>query len=213
MAGVKSGRTYSSQVRDEQAARTRVRIVQAADELFRERGYAATTMRDIAQRAGVARDTVHSVFGNKVALIPAIVDLRLVPDESVPNVADTAAGQAVMDETDPHRQLELFAGFITKLNVGLRPVFEIMRSAAASEPGVAEMITTLERNRLRNMQRYAGWFAARGPLRLSPRKAAETIFAIVSPDVGRVLCDELGYSQKQHAAWVADMLTRALLPD
>src|SRR5262245_46819574 len=109
MSDVKTSRSYSSPVRDEQAARTRTRIVHAADELFRERGYARATMKDIAERAGVARDTVHTVFGTKAALIPAIVDLRLVPDESVLNVADTAEGRAVMNEPDPVRQLELFA--------------------------------------------------------------------------------------------------------
>jgi len=63
------------------------------------------------------------------------------------------------------------------------------------------------------MQRYARWFAARGPLRMSTKRAGETIFAIVSPDVGRLLCDELGWTQKQHAHWVADTLQRTLLPD
>src|SRR5689334_9582893 len=130
MGDVKTSRTYSSAVRDEQAARTRTRIVQAADDLFREKGYAKATMKDIAERAGVARDTVHAVFGTKAALIPAMVDLRLVPDESVANVAESPEGRAVMNETDPVRQLELFAAFITKLNVALRPVFDVMRSAA-----------------------------------------------------------------------------------
>ena len=60
------------------------------------------------------------------------------------------------------------------------------------------------------MQLYARWFAARGPLADERRRAGETIFAIVSPDVGRLLCDELGWSRKQHAAWVADMLKRGL---
>ena len=41
-------RKYSSAVRDEQAARTRARILDAASELFLERGYARTTMKDIA---------------------------------------------------------------------------------------------------------------------------------------------------------------------
>src|SRR5436190_7543723 len=122
MADVKGTRSYSSVVRDEQARRTRARIVHAADELFREKGYARATMKDIAERAGVARDTVHAVFGTKAALIPAMVDLRLVPDESVANVAESPEGQAVMNETDPVRQLELFAEFITRLNVELRPV-------------------------------------------------------------------------------------------
>nr|WP_228501746.1 TetR/AcrR family transcriptional regulator [Nocardioides agariphilus] len=192
---------------------TRTRIVQAADELFRERGYARATMKDIAERAGVARDTVHSVFGNKAALIPAIVDLRLVPDESVLNVADTPEARAVMNEPDPARQLELFADFMTKLNVALRPVFEVMRGAAASEPAVAEKLVILEKSRMANMRRYVGWFAERGPLRVSTDSAAETLFTILSPDVGRLLCDELGWSRKRHAAWVADVLKRTLLAD
>jgi AcrR family transcriptional regulator len=212
MTGVKASRSYSSTVRDEQARRTRVRIVQAADALFREKGYAKATMMDIAERAGVARDTVHAVFGTKVALIPAMVDLRLVPDESVSNVAESAEAMAVMNETDPVRQLELFAEFITQINVVLRPVFEVMRGAAPSEPAVASTLANLEKNRMRNMRLYASWFAARGPLRMSEEAAAETIFTIVSPDVGRLLCEELGWSRKRHAAWVSDVLKRTLLP-
>lgn len=170
-------------------------------------------MKDIAARAGVARDTVHAVFGNKARLIPAIIDLRLVPDESVLNVADSPQDRAVMNETDPARQIELFADFITRLNVVLRPVLPIVRAAAPGEPEVAKTLRMLERNRMKNMRLYANWFAARGPLRMSTAKAADTIFAIVSPDVGHLLCDELGWSQRRHAAWVADVLKRTLLPD
>lgn len=213
MSDVKTSRSYSSAVRDEQARRTRARIVQAADELFCEKGYTRATMKEIAERAGVARDTVHAVFGNKAALIPAMVDLRLVPDESVANVAEGPEGQAVMNETDPVRQLELFAEFITKLNVVLRPVFAVMRSAAPSEPAVAETLALLERNRMRNMKLYTSWFAARGPLRVSEEEAANTLFAIASPDVGHLLCEELGWTRKKHAAWIASMLERTLLPD
>jgi AcrR family transcriptional regulator len=210
---VKASRPYTSTLRDEQAARTRVRIVHAADEVFREKGYAGATMKDVASRAGVARDTVHAVFGSKAALILAMVDLRLVPDESVPNVADSPEGRAVRDESDPARQIELFADFITRINVVMRPVMEVVRSAAPSEPAVADVLATIERGRMRNMRRYARWFAARGPLRVSESEAAETLFAVVSPDVGRLLCDERGWSRKRHAAWVADTLKRALLPD
>lgn len=213
MAAVKTSRPYSSAVRDEQARRTRALIVQAADELFCEKGYAKATMKQIAERAGVARDTVHAVFGTKAALIPAMVDLRLVPDESVANVAEGPEGRAVMNETDPVQQLELFAEFITKLNAVLRPVFMVMRGAAPSEPAVAEALQQLEQNRMRNMRLYASWFAARGPLRISEEEAANTLFAVVSPDVGQLLCDELDWSRQRHAAWIADMLTRALLPD
>src|ERR1700704_1442463 len=125
MVDVKGPRKYSSAVRDEQAARTRSRIVDAPAALFLERGYARTTMQDIADRAGVARDTVHAVFGAKARVLTALIDVRLVPDGSFASVTLTPDAQAVKEELDQRQQIELFANFITRLSTQLRPVFEI----------------------------------------------------------------------------------------
>jgi AcrR family transcriptional regulator len=208
---VKGSRKYSSAVRDEQAARTRARILDAASELFLERGYARTTMKDIADLAGVARDTVHAVFGSKARVLTALIDLRLVPDGSVANVTQRADAQAVRDEVDQRRQIELFAKFITVLSIQLRPVFEILRTASAVEPEMANVFEEMDRFRMDNMQIYAKWIAARGPLRVSTKRAGEIIWALASPDVGRMLCDELGWTQTQHATWLSDTLIRTLL--
>ena len=212
MAEVKR-RPYASPLRDEQAAGTRARILAAADELFLEHGYARTTVQAIAERAGVARDTVHAVFGSKARVLTALIDQRLVPDSSVPNVTQVPEAQAVKDETDPRRQIELFAHWITAMSTRLRPVFEILRTASAVEPEMADVFAEMDRFRLANMQTYAKWFAARGPLRVPTKRAAEIIWTLASPDVARMLCDELGWSQEQHARWLADTLTRSLLPD
>ena len=213
MAAVKGTRGYSSPVRDEQAARTRERILDAAAELFLERGYGRTTMKDIADLAGVARDTVHAVFGGKPRVLTALIDARLVPDGSVPNVTQIPEAQAVRDETDQRRQLELFGTHIAKLSTRIRPVFEILRTASAVEPEMAEVFGEMDRARMRNMVVAARWIAARGPLRVSTRRASEIIWAIASPDVARMLCDELGWTETQHARWIADTLIRTLLPD
>jgi len=210
---VKGNRKYSSAVRDEQAARTRGRILDAASELFLERGYARTTMKDIADLAGVARDTVHAVFGSKARVLTALIDLRLVPDGSVANVTQRADAQAVRDEVDQRRQIELFAKFITVLSIQLRPVFEILRTASAVESEMANVFEEMDRFRMNNMQIYARWIAARGPLRVSTKRAGEIIWALASPDVGRMLCDELGWTQTQHATWLSDTLIRTLLPE
>jgi AcrR family transcriptional regulator len=211
MVEVKGRRKYSSAVRDEQAARTRSRILDAAAELFLERGYARTTMQDIADRAGVARDTVHAVFGVKARVLTALIDVRLVPDGSVASVTLTPDAQAVKDEPDQRKQIELFANFITRLSTQLRPVFEILRTASAVEPEMASVFEEMDRFRMSNMQTYAKWIAARGPLRVSTKRAGEIIWVLASPDVGRMLCDELGWTQTQHARWLADNLTRTLL--
>ena len=53
-------RRYDASRRRQAAARTRTAILEAARQLFSERGYAATPMTAIADRAGVALDTVYA---------------------------------------------------------------------------------------------------------------------------------------------------------
>jgi hypothetical protein len=71
----------------------------------------------------------------------------------------------------------------------------------------------MDRFRLINMRTYARWIAARGPLRVSTRRAGEMIWAVASQDVARMFCDEIGWTESQHARWLADTLVRTLLPD
>ncbi len=213
MVEVKDKRKYSSAVREEQAARTRTRILDAASELFLDRGYARTTMKDIAAQADVARDTVHAIFGSKARVLTALIDLRLVPDGTVTNVTQRPDAQAIKDEVDQREQIELFARFIAGISTELRPVFEILRTASAVEPEMAKVFEEMDRYRMDNMRTYARWIAARGPLRVSTRRAGEIIWALASPDVGRLLCDEIGWTESQHARWISDTLIRTLLPD
>ena len=213
MVEVKDKRKYSSAVREEQAARTRTRILDAAAELFLERGYARTTMKDIAVQADVARDTVHAIFGSKARVLTALIDHRLVPDGSVTNVTQLPEALAIKDEVDQRKQIELFAKFIAGISTELRPVFEILRTASAVEPEMAKVFEEMDQFRMNNMQTYASWIAARGPLRVSTRQAGEIIWALASLDVARMLCDELGWTESQHARWLSDTLIRTLLPD
>lgn len=211
MAEVKT-RKYSSVVRNEQAARTRARILEAAADLFLERGYARTTMKEIADGAGVARDTVHAVFGTKATVLTSLIDLRLVPDQSVANITQRPELQAIKDEHDQRQQIALFADFITRLSTQVRPVFEILRTASAVEPEMAKVFQEMDRYRMKNMRTYARWIAARGPLRVSTRRAGDILWTLAGHDVGRMLCEELGWTQQQHAEWLADTLIRTLLP-
>jgi AcrR family transcriptional regulator len=210
---VKRKRAYSSVVRREQAAQTRARILDAAADLFLAEGYARTTIRAIAELACVAPDTVYATFGSKARVLTAVIDRRLVPDDSVANVTERPEAQAVRAERDQRHQLELFAEFITAISSDLRPGFEILRTASAVEPEMAAVFKEMDEFRLQNMYRYAEWVAARGPLRVDTRRAGEIMWAFASPDVGRMLCDELGWTQAQHADWLADALIRTLLPD
>lgn len=58
---------------------TRGEIVEAAREVFAERGYQGTTLREVAQRAGVDPALLHHYFGNKAGLFAAVGTLPVDP--------------------------------------------------------------------------------------------------------------------------------------
>jgi AcrR family transcriptional regulator len=180
--------------------------------LFVSEGYARTTVRAIAERAGVAQDTVYAIFGSKVNVLTAVLNVRLAPSGQA-SVMDRPESRAVRDEPDPRRQLHRFAYDMAAVSARIRPVYEVLRTAGAVEPEVGEVFADMERHRLAHMRQLAGWFARRGPLRVSRDRAAEILWVLASPDVARMLCDVRGWSQAQHAAWLETMLTCALLPE
>ena len=205
-------RRYRSEIRRQQAALTRSAIVVAAAELFVTAGYAGTTVRAIADRAEVATDTVYAIFGNKVRVLTAVIDARLAPPGTA-NVMDRPEAQAVRAEPDQRAQLARFARDIASLSTRVRPVFEVLRTAGASEPDVRSVFEEMEANRYRNMERLVTWLAERGPLRVDHDHAAAITWTLASPDVARMLCDVQDWSEDEHARWLEETLIAALLPD
>src|SRR6059058_551864 len=81
--------------RERQAQLTRGEILGAARRLFAERGYTRTSVRDIAEAAGVSAQTVYDSIGSKQALVARLNDL--IDEEA--GIAQIA--QAVSQSTDP----------------------------------------------------------------------------------------------------------------
>ena len=204
-------RPYNSPLRSEQSARTRKLIVEAAAALFIADGYARTTVRAIAAKAEVAPDTVYAVFGTKVHVLTAVLDLRLAPGGEE-NIMDTAHPLAVRDETDQRRQVHLFALDMAAISARIRPIFEVLRTASAVEPEVGGVFAEMEQQRLAHMTEVGGWLAERGPLKVDATRAGEIIWALTSPDLWRMLCDVRGWTEAEHASWLESALTSALLP-
>src|SRR5205807_7363455 len=104
---VKPKRAYNSPRRQEQAASTRSSILDAAQRLFEEHGYAATTMEAIAAEAGVALKTVYVAFETKSGLLRALWHLLLRGDEDDAAVGERSWYREVVEEPDPEQQLRL----------------------------------------------------------------------------------------------------------
>jgi AcrR family transcriptional regulator len=212
---VKPRRRYNATRRHAQAAQTRQDILDAAHQLFLERGYAWATLTVIAQAAGVVVETIYRAYGSKAELFKAVVRAAVaggagraqVPVEQRPAIA------AVIAETDPHRQLELYAATRPGIHARAGTLLRVLIGAAATDPELAELWTQIEKERLSGMGRFARLLADRGVLRpgLSAEEARDLLWTLNSLAVHDLLVRQRGWSPERYRDWLAAALARELL--
>ncbi len=208
-------RPYTSLLRAEQAASTRLRILDAARALFTDRGYPATTLGQVGHEAGVAADTVLHIFGSKKGLLSAVLDVAIGGDDAPIPVLDREAPQAMRRETDQRLQIAMFAAGMTEQLERIRPLDDILRSAAAVDPDARALREDLQLDqRRRAMRQIATWISANGELKndISIDMAADIIWTLTSPDVHRLLRQDCQWTPQQYQAWLHDGLEGSLLP-
>jgi AcrR family transcriptional regulator len=207
-------RPYASSLRAEQAAATRTRILESARTLFVEQGYPATTLTQVADAAGVAADTVLHVFGSKKGLLTAVLDVTIAGDEDDVPVLDREGPQAMRRETDQRRQIAMLARGITEQLERIRPVDDILRSAATVDPEARLLRDDLQlRQRRQAMAQVVSWIAANGHLEdnMSVGEATDIVWAMTSPEVHQLLRDRCGWDADHYQAWLHHTLESALL--
>ena len=208
-------RGYQSDLRDRQAAETRGAVLGAARELFLTHGYGATTIEQIAERAGVSKPTVFSAVGSKQAVMAALRTVALRGDDDAATVAEREPWQRVLGEPDPYRAVQLEVTHLADLWSRWAELKEVLRGAASGgEPALRELWATGEEQRLVAAQRFVSALAAKGPLRdgLGKHTAIDITWALASPEHYQALVAERGWSRARYEKWLTDTLTHALLP-
>jgi len=109
---------------------TREEILRAARDLFAASGFAATSMRAIAARAGVDPALVHHYFGTKEQVFVAAMELPFDPAERLPEVL--AGDPAQLGE----RLVRLFVSIWDEPDFRA-PMLGLLRSAMTGEQGAA----------------------------------------------------------------------------
>lgn len=208
-------RRYDSPVRRERARRTRLGIIRAAHARFLKVGYPLTTLAAVAQDAGVSVDSVYGAFGSKRGLLGAVMDVNVGGDDEPVSVLEREMPQRMRNEPDQRAQLALFATGITAELERMRPLDDVLRSAATAEPDVAAA-RDLQNNQQRHaaMRTVVGWIRARGPLRpgLDEATAADIVWTLTSPEVHHMLLQTRSWTGHRYQTWLRDILEHTLLP-
>lgn len=205
-------KSYNSPLREEQARRTRERILGAARETFRDKGYGATTLADIAKVAGVAEPTVRATFKTKPNLVEHLLRLAIRGEDTDTQLQDRAAFNEMLDATDPDTLLDRHANLATAVHNRSWDVMEIARGAASSDPAIAEIYEQRPHARRKNQRAVAKRLRELRalPHGTSVETATDLLWLYTSHELYRMLVIERKWSTERYRAWLRAATARIL---
>jgi AcrR family transcriptional regulator len=213
MPGSVNRRTYKSDLRREQAAETRRKILLSAQELFERTGYTATSMAAIASTAGVSLKTVYLAFETKSGLLRALWHLLLRGQRDSAPVAEQSWYRAVLDEPDPERQLRLNMrnSLVVKTRAGR--MLEVIRSAAPADPEIGALWARIQTEFHDNQRAIIQSIADKQALatHLDVAGATDILWALNHPDLYMLLAGERGWSPERYEQWAGDLICSQIL--
>jgi AcrR family transcriptional regulator len=211
---VKSRRSYDSPRRREQAAATRQAILQAAQLLFERQGYAATSMAEIAEEAGVALKTVYLAFETKSGVLRAVWHLLLRGDEDPAPVGERDWYREVLEEQDPERKLRLNARNSTRVKRRAAALLEVIHAAAPVDPDIGALWERIQTDFYENQRAI---FESLPASALKPgldlTRATDVLWTLNHPSVYWLLAQERGWRPEAYEKWLGDAFCAELLGD
>lgn len=211
MSATEKTRPYRSPLRDDMTRETRRRIRAAASELFTERGYVATTVDAIAERAGLSRRTVFNVFESKARLLMEVF-LAQVRGDDQPEPTQLHHRITRAREIDDPRELIAFVAEATA-DIASRAgeVWRVAQEAARVDPEVAALLDAQEDERYRSSV-LVDLLAEKGKLRTDlPRELLRRGMWLLSGPTTAFTAINAGLTPDQYRMWLTECLTGLLL--
>jgi AcrR family transcriptional regulator len=201
--------------RAEKARQTRRKIVEAARELFIERGYGVTALQDIADRAGVAVQTIYFIFGNKRTLLKELGDITIAGDDEPVATMDRPWFRDALAAGTAAEQLRGLVHGAREVLERIAPMVEVLRTAATIEPEVAALWRKDTDPRFTVYATAAEALVTKPDARagMSAEHAADVLFGLLSPELYLVFARDRGWSPERWERWAYETLRAQLRAD
>lgn len=201
--------------RTERARQTRQRIVEAARDLFVEQGYGATTLQEVATKAGVAVQTVYFVFGNKRMLLKELADVTIAGDDAPVTTMERDWFRDALAAETAGAQLRAYIAGTRHILERVAPIMQVLAAATASDPEVAALWPHGDDPRYQVHATAAKSLTGKAGARdgVSAEHAADVLFAVLSPELYRLLVRDRGWSPEQWERWAHETLRPQLCAD
>jgi AcrR family transcriptional regulator len=211
-APISTSRSYISTLRSEQAAQTRQRILNSAAECFAAKGFAGTSLADIAHGAGVSVETV-KLSGPKRQLLLSAFEQRFSGSEGREPLTDRDDARAVLEIADNDEFLLGLVRFIAQANARTSGLWNAYVSAATSDPVVADSLSELLKRRRNEYRAAITTFDDRGMLLndVNRHDLADALSFLMSPESYAQLVEQAGWSTKKYVDWQLRAIRRLVL--
>jgi AcrR family transcriptional regulator len=199
-----SRRPYDASGRKAAAAQTQAHVVEVATRLLLERGYAATSVADVAAEAGVSSALVYAAFGNKPGLVKRVVDVAIAGDEAPVAVGDRPAAAAVAAARSARTRCRLTGELVASISRRTSPLLPVLRTAAAADPDIDELVARQEQGLRAGMREFVAILDADGQLRpgLDVERAADIAWVLADGSAYHRLVLQQGWTHEEYAAWL-----------
>jgi len=204
-------RTYRSDLRTEQAAATRRRVLDAAAASFAEGGYSGASLAEIGRRAGVSAETVKA-NGPKRDLLLGAFEQAFAGAEGEAQLADSAEGARIAALDDGEALLAAAAELIAAANARTSVLWIEILSAAGADPAIAEALEVMLARRMDDYRATVRLLVERGiaPAGTDIDGAAAALSFLWSPEGHQQLVLQSGWSMRRYTAWLCDAARRQL---
>jgi AcrR family transcriptional regulator len=205
-------RRYDSSRRQSQAMRTRREVIEAATGLFVERGYDATTMADIAERAGVSTETVYASVGPKPEVLKQAIDVGIAGDDLPIPLNERDVIHEIETAPTARAKFVLFAALIRSILDRTAPLWQALEQGAGQHEELATLLQFATAGRLEGMGEAAVNLVETDCLRdgVSPDEARDVLWVASSPNLYRLFVIERGWTPERYEAWLADFMMAML---
>jgi AcrR family transcriptional regulator len=201
------------QTRRDRALATRTRIARAATDLFCDLGYTGTKMSTVAERAGVAVQTVYFVFHTKAELLQACYELAVLGEDDPRPPHLQPWRSELTAATSGAEALRIFVGGYAAIAQRAAVLDDVVRGAV-HEPeakAVRDHSEQLRRDGYRTIiEHIQTQFGLRADL--DTEKATDLMLTLAGPSVYRTLVVDYGWTHPAYVDWLALILTEVLLP-
>jgi len=179
-------------------------MLDAAQRLFLERGYAATTIPEIAAEAGVAVPTIYWAFGSKRAIVTEIREAWLVSAQTGARLRE------VFEVEEPAARLDAYAAFMGHQWATGAEALTIQQDAGRADPDVGAEIAAVLAERARRLEGVVVPLVPHLRDGLTIETAHDILLAVSMLEVYRELRSR-GWTDDDYRSWLGRALREQLL--